>query len=128
MSELSKVAQKRLDKVQRAKAAGRTVASLADVYRICSPHLDPPDHLAPYVASLEACARGGAPVELTFHAPPQHGKSEAAKHALVLAAIMRPGLRHAHGTFNAERALKLRDQTARLAPAAGLSPHTSSET
>lgn len=126
MSELSKVAQKRLDKVQRAKAAGRTVNCLADVYRICSPHLDPPDHLAPYVASLEACARGGAPVELTFHAPPQHGKSEAAKHALVLAAIMRPGLRHAYGTFNAERALKIRDQTARLAQEAGLSPHTSS--
>ena len=70
------------------KASGRKVATLADVYRICSPHLDPPDHLAPYVQALEACARGEAPVELTFHAPPQHGKSECAKHAFILIALM----------------------------------------
>lgn len=125
MADLKKVAQKRLARVQRAKAAGRVVETLADVYRICSPHLDPPDHLAPYVRALEACALGGAPVELTFHAPPQHGKSEAAKHALIFAAIVRPGLRHAYATYNSERALKVRNEIARLALEAGLDPHTS---
>lgn len=124
MSEIRKVANKRLNKLQKAKAAGRVVSSLADVYRICSPHLDPPDHLGPYVQALEACALGGDPVELTFHAPPQHGKSEAAKHALIFAAIVRPGLRHAYATYNSERATKVRNEVARLALEAGLDPHT----
>jgi hypothetical protein len=126
MSEIRKVANKRLNRLQKAKAQGRKIESLADVYRICSPHLDPPDHLAPYVQALEASARGSAgSVELTFHAPPQHGKSECAKHFFILAAIWRPGLRHAYATYNAERALKIRDQTARLAQEAGLNPRTS---
>jgi predicted phage terminase large subunit-like protein len=125
VADLRKVAQKRLARVQKTKAAGRKIDSLADVYRICSPHLDPPDHLGPYVAALEACARGAAPVELTFHAPPQHGKSECAKHALILAAIWRPGLRHIYATYNAERALNIRNQVAKLAAEAGLDPHTS---
>jgi predicted phage terminase large subunit-like protein len=125
MSEIRKVANKRLNRLQKAKSQGRSVTCLADVYRICSPHLDPPDHLRPYIQALESAARGGGPVELTFHAPPQHGKSEAAKHALILVSIWRPGLRHAYATFNAERALKIRDQTARLAQEAGLNPRTS---
>ena len=124
MSEIRKVANRRLNKLQKAKAAGRVVTSLADVYKICSPHLDPPDHLGPYVEALEACALGGTPVELTFHAPPQHGKSEAAKHALIFAASVRPGLRHAYATYNSERATKVRNEVARLAPEAGLDPHT----
>lgn len=123
-SPLGKVAQKRLNKKQQQKASGRVVRTLAEVYRICSPHLDPPDHLGPYVQALEACAHGGQPVELTFHAPPQHGKSEAAKHALILAAIVRPGLRHAYATYNSERAIKVRNEVARLALEAGLDPHT----
>lgn len=125
MANLGQVAKRRLARTLKAKSAGRRVESLADVYRICSPHLDPPDHLGPYVAALEACARGGAPQELTFHAPPQHGKSEAAKHAYMLAAIVRPGLRHAYATYNNERALKVRNEVARLALEAGLDPHTS---
>jgi predicted phage terminase large subunit-like protein len=126
MSEISKVAERRLRQLQKAKSKGRQVQCLADVYRICSPHLDPPDHLGPYIEALETCALGGqSAVELTFHAPPQHGKSEAAKHALILAGIVRPGLRHAYATFNAERAMKVRNQVARLALEAGLDPHTS---
>jgi predicted phage terminase large subunit-like protein len=125
VSEISKVAQRRLNKRRQNQAKSRSIESLADVFRICSPHLDAPDHLGPYVRSLEACARGGEPVELTFHAPPQHGKSEAAKHALILAAIWRPGQRHANATYNNERALKVRNEVARLALEAGLDPHTS---
>ena len=104
---LKNVLKRRHNKIMKAKAQGRgKVASLAEVYKICSPHLEPPDHLGPYVRALEACALGGTPVELTFHAPPQHGKSEAAKHALIFAAIVRPGLRHAYATYNSERATK----------------------
>lgn len=126
MANLSAVAQKRLARIAKAKAAGRVVRTLADVYRICSPHLDPPDHLGPYVRALEAAALGtSGPVELTFHAPPQHGKSECAKHAFVFAAIVRPGLRHIYATYNAERALNIRNQVAKLAAEAGLAPHTS---
>lgn len=125
MSEIRKVANARLNRLQKRKASGRVVQTLADVYRICSPQLDPPDHLAPYVQALEACARGEAPVELTFHAPPQHGKSECAKHAFILIALLRPGLRHAYATYNSERAMKVMRQVARLAQEAGLNPRTS---
>ena len=126
MADLRAVAEKRLRKIQKDRAAARRVESLADVYRICSPHLNPPDHLGPYVRALEDAAFGRTTaVELTFHAPPQHGKSECAKHAFVLAAIVRPGLRHIYATYNAERALNIRNQVAKLAAEAGLDPHTS---
>jgi predicted phage terminase large subunit-like protein len=126
MSEIAKVAQRRLNKRAKEAAASRVVESIADVYRICSRHLDPPEHLAPYVHALEDAAFGRTQgVELTFHAPPQHGKSECAKHAFILAAIVRPRLRHVYATYNAERALNIRNQVSKLALEAGLDPHTS---
>jgi predicted phage terminase large subunit-like protein len=124
MSEIAKVAQKRLRRRAKQRADGRVIETLADVFRICSPQLDPPEHLGPYVRALESAARGES-VELTFHAPPRHGKTEATKHALILAAIVRPGKTHVYATYNAERALVVRNQVARLAAEAGLNPKTS---
>lgn len=125
-TDMRRVLQKAVAEQNKARVG--TPETLADVFRLCSPKLDAPDHLAPYVAALERAARGGEPVELTFHAPPQHSKTECAKHALILLALIRPGLRHAYATYNSERAMAVRNQVARLALEAGLAPHTSEGT
>ena len=64
--------------------------SIYDVMARLSPHLMPPVHFDPYVRALDkAILEGG--VDLAFHGPPQHGKTEIAKHAYIFAAIVRPG-------------------------------------
>lgn len=116
--------QRRLNKARTNKARPKDMKS---VFKLCSPHLEAPAHLAPYVNGLEKAIQEGG-VEMTFAAPPQHGKTEVAKHAFILADFLTPGRRHAYATFSGERARKVREQTKKVAFDAGLDPHTAGST
>lgn len=85
-----------------------------------SPHLDAPLHLDPYITELESAL--GASLNVVFHAPPQHGKTEATKHGFISWAIKRPGLRHAYSTYNQDRSNEVSDDVKALAFEAGLGP------
>lgn len=124
--DLKKVIEKAQRRNHARKNQVKAPKSINDVFDRCSPHLVHPNHLRPYVQQLEKAVLEGN-VHVCFHAPPQHGKSETAKHALVFYALIRPGLRHAYVTYNFDRAMKVRDQFVTLAKAAGLKPHASSQ-
>ncbi len=109
---------------QRKTSAGGVPSSIVDTMARLSPHLQPPRHLAPYLACLEEIVKKGN-VNVCFHAPPQHGKTETTKHALIYFALTRPHLRHAYAAFSDARAREIRDEVKDLAVRAGLSPHTS---
>lgn len=108
-------------------AVDRADLTIGGLIERCSGgRFEAPVHLGPYIRALEAAARGeGKGERLTFHAPPQHGKSESAKHAFLLADLVRPGLKHCYATYNAERAREVRDSVAQLAAELGLEPRTS---
>ncbi len=97
--------------------------SIYDVMAKLSPHLTKPVHFDPYVRSLDrAILEGG--VELCFHGPPQHGKTEISKHAYIFAAIVKPGRTHAYTSFSDDRAQYIMGQIVTLAQLAGLNPRT----
>lgn len=78
-----------------------------------SPKLEHPLWFSPYVAKLEESYR--EPLRLAFSAPPQHGKTEAAVHALVWGALHFPTLKNAYVTFSVQRAQDIsRDVQAKL--------------
>lgn len=129
----------------RAAQASTDRISLLDYVPRISPSLERPDHLAPYAELLEqACAWNDnakrvavlkpppeaepsaeevlEPLRVVVAAPPQHGKTELALHALCWIATRSPGLRHAYVTYNAERAEYVSRKFQRLAEEAGLEP------
>lgn len=97
--------------------------SIYDVIAWLSPHLKPPVWLDPYIRALEkAILEGG--VDLCFHGPPQHSKTEVAKHAFIFAALVRPGKKHAYSAFSATRAEEIVSEIKELATLAGLNPRS----
>lgn len=124
---IKKLLERERREIEQAKTSASPIRCIYDAFTRCSPHLDHPDHLRVYVAELERGIKEGG-VEISFAAPPQHGKTEVAKHAFILADQLTPGRRHAYATYNADRARKVREQVKKLAFQAGLDPHTSSST
>lgn len=120
---IKKLADHELRKLNRSKVQADPPADIYECIARYSPSLDPPYHLDPYVQVLHRAIREGD-VEAVVHAPPQHGKTIVGKHALIYAAIARPGLRHIYSTYNHFRALAIRNQVKRLAEEAGLDPHS----
>lgn len=90
---------------------------LLDFIPRVSPRLQAPVWLGPYVEALEAAR--STPQRLVFSAPPQHGKTEAAVHALIQAAA-RNGGRSAYATYNAKRAARVQRKARSIAVAAGV--------
>lgn len=127
MAELKEIreeiARRRLAVAEAKTSAGGVPTSVIDTMARLSPHLKAPNHLAPYVGRLEEIIRTGN-VNVCFHAPPQHGKTEATKHALIYFALTRPGMRHGYAAFNDTRAREVRDGVKDLAERAGLGAHT----
>ena len=77
-----------------------------------------PEWLAPFLDSLDAALRGEA-IRQVFAAPPQHGKTEAVKHALV-GALMVPNAKSAYISYSGPRAEHIGRQVRALAQIAGL--------
>ena len=121
-SAVKQLLERELRQLNEQRSATEPPKSVYDVIRICSPHLRPPIHLDPYVRLLDRVVHEGG-VEHVVHAPPQHGKSETCKHALIYLAMMRPGLRHAYSTYNTEKGIQVGREVAQLAKIAGLDPH-----
>lgn len=96
--------------------------SLLDFMGAVSPHLDRPDHLRPYAEQLErAVATGGEDeIETVIAAPPQHGKTILAVHALVWWLLRRPTLWFAYATYSQTRAESVSRQARDIAERAGL--------
>jgi phage terminase large subunit-like protein len=108
----------------RALARGTTQAAigsvpLLDLVPRLSPHLDRPDHLAPYAAILEAFPGGG--LRQILAAPPQHGKTILTSHGLVkwLAGATKS---YGYATYNQDRADAVARSVRALAFEAGLGP------
>lgn len=92
--------------------------SLLDFIPRVTPRLRPPTWLAPYIGELERSR--GEPVRVVVAAPPQHGKTETAVHALIQCLADRPGKRHAFATYNAKRAARVQRKARLVAAAAGV--------
>lgn len=121
-SELSKLAGERLAAIRASKRAQLGALGVVETMAKLTPQYSDPKHLLPYTLKLdEAIERE---VELCFHAPPQHGKTECMKHAFVSWACRAPGKRHAYATYNNDRALKVMRGVKKLAFEAGLDPHS----
>ncbi len=90
--------------------------------RELSPSFEVPEHLSPYLDFLDVCIASGR--RKVFHAPPQHGKTEALAHAFIAWAVNRPGYRHAYATYNDDRTREILDRVKFLAFEAGLDPST----
>jgi len=130
-------ALKRIQRIQRRVEAFRKLAPvpqqaparcsslaalpLLDFVPAASPHLESPRHLAPYVERLDATL--GQSVELVFAAPPQHGKTEATKHALAK-WMLAPGERRnfVYVTYSQTRADSVARDFRLLAEHVGLEP------
>lgn len=98
------------------------IRSVRDCIRELSPAFDVPEHLAPYLDALDGCLHHES--RLVFHAPPQHGKTEALSHGFISWAINDPGKRHAYATYNDDRTREILDRVKFLAFEAGLDPTT----
>lgn len=85
-----------------------------------SPHLDSPAHLAPYVKQLDATL--GQSVELVFAAPPQHGKTEATKHALAKWMLTARDTNFVYVTYSQTRSDSVARDFRLLAEHVGLRP------
>ena len=91
---------------------------LLDFIPALSPRWQSPTHLAP-VASLFERARAGEPVEAFATTPPQHGKTELIKHAIVQRLLDQPTTRIGYGSYSARRAHKISREIRRLYERAG---------
>lgn len=87
-----------------------------------SPQFAEPLHLQPYTEKLDLAIE--QEVEFCFHAPPQHGKTECAKHAFVSWAMRAPSKTHAYFTYSDDRAINVMKKVKQLAFHAGLDPHS----
>jgi hypothetical protein len=96
--------------------------SLLDFIGHVSPHLERPEHLLPYVRLLEAAVADdpAEAIEAVIAAPPQHGKTVVAIHALVWWLIKRPTLWFAYATYSQTRAESVSRQARDIALRAGL--------
>jgi len=90
---------------------------LAFVPRV-SPHLSSPHHLAPVAELLERSV--GANTRAVVSTPPQHGKTELLKHALVKLLQRDPTKRHGYVTYESTRAEQISLEVQRIATAAGV--------
>ena len=69
------------------------------------------------VEALEACLH--TPQRILLSVPPQHGKTELVKHALVWLMMRDPRLRHAYASYESKRAWRINNQIRDLAERAG---------
>ena len=92
--------------------------TVREMFGRCSPHLLPPEWLAEFVDVLDAALRGEA-IRRVFAAPPQHGKTECVKHALV-GALHVHGSKSAYVSYSGPRAEHVGRQVKVLARLAGL--------
>jgi len=127
MNPLVAEALKRREKLKEAKAKERDRPKLKiyDCMQQCSPKLQPPVWFDSYVEALDnTIDEKGRPqeVNLTFSGPPQHGKTEIAKHAFVSLSQRAPGLSHAYATYNFTRAIQVARKVRDLCALAGLNP------
>lgn len=111
------VARRRLERI-RAKQSQTCTDSLLEFIPTVSPHLEAPRHLAPYTRLLERAVR--EPIRIVVAAPPQHGKTEAAKHALAKWLLEFPEKRYGYLTFGQERADTVSKSTKTIATNAGV--------
>jgi hypothetical protein len=93
--------------------------------RRISPELETPWHFKGFARDLEAAifVETGGPdqeVGFAFSAPPQHGKSEVCKHAIVLACLAYPARNHAYVTFNQEKVRGVSREVQELLRRAGI--------
>lgn len=86
--------------LERAEASAAS-STLASFISNISSGYSAPNHLAPFIAELDR-ALAGQPVRCVIHAPPRHGKSESALHAIVLGLRRNPRLTFAYATYGAD--------------------------
>jgi len=94
--------------------------SLLDFVHAVSHHLERPEHLAPIAELVERAER--EQVRALVSTPPQHGKTELLKHALVRFLVARPGSRNAFISYAAQKAERESQAMQWLATSAGLQP------
>lgn len=93
---------------------------LLDFIPATSPHLTRPDHLAPIAEVLTKAFDRQEALELAFHAPVRHGKTELVKHAIVWALLRNPTLQIMYVAYNQDRADEVSADVRQLARQAGL--------
>ncbi len=121
-AQAQKLRQERL-RARRSVCSGSLgKLSLFDFMAAVSTHLERPDHLRPYADLLErAVVTGGdRAVEAVIAAPPQHGKTLLAIHALVWWLLKRPDLWFAYATYSQTRANSVSRAAREIAARAGL--------
>lgn len=127
-SEFKKLLEREARRVEQARTKVDPPDSTYDVIARCSPNLEAPVHLDAYIRVLDHAVKHGG-VKCVFAAPPQHGKTQCAAHALIFAVMWdlqnRPtDVRfHAYSTFSFERAKSVSNDVRRIAFEAGLDPH-----
>lgn len=82
-----------------------------------SPHLVYPEHLGPYLKCFDDIASGEC-IKTVFAAPPQHGKTETLKHAILWLASSNPGWHIGYATYNQDRADEVSKECQVIADAA----------
>ena len=92
---------------------------LMDFVPWCSPGFVRPEHLAPFVSRLERAIRG-EPQRVAVHAPPQHGKTDAALHGIAWALRQNPKLQGAYATYGDRLARKKSRRARNLAERIGV--------
>lgn len=126
MERLSKLRDKLEQRQQSAESRSterlKELASLSlyDFIPAVSPHLRPPWHLAPYVDTLDRTL--GNAVDLVFAAPPQHGKTQCALHALLKWMASASGGRFYYITYSQDRSDSVALDFWYMAEAIGLDP------
>ncbi len=126
VKSLRRLKQERAQRKQAAKAKRSTrwlaKLSLTDFIQAVSPHLERPDHLAPYIELLSRAVADdpAKAIEAVVAAPPQHGKTVVSIHAVVWWLIKRPTLWFAYATYSQTRAESVSRQAKDIAERAGL--------
>lgn len=127
-SEMKKLLEREARRVEQERTRVTPPQSTYDVIARCSPVLDKPVHLDPYVRVLDKAIIDGD-IRCVFAAPPQHGKTLIAQHALIFAVMWDAQNRptnprwHAYSTYAFDRARSIRNDMMRIAFEAGLDPH-----
>src|SRR5689334_6370220 len=113
-SEMKKLLEREARRVEQERTRTAPPASTYDVIARCSPVLDKPVHLDPYVRVLDKAIIDGD-IRCVFAAPPQHGKTLIAEHALIFAVMWDCQTRptnprwHAYSTYAFDRARSIRN-------------------
>lgn len=112
-------------RVQQNRSSHRDKLKIYDCMLKCSPNLESPLWFDPYVQALDSVIdEKGNPQELLlcFSGPPQHGKTEISKHALVSISTRAPGLCHGYATYSNDRGREVAEKVKTLCQIAGLNP------